>query len=139
MFRNDLMFPKDSYASTMNGFTTAIAFVTFAQLVLCYDEKYDKIDVDKIIEDDALFDAYIDCMLDKGPCTAEHSPEFRKLLPEVVATACAKCSPIQKSHVRKTVMALQNKRPVKFQEFTAKYDPNGEYVAAFTDFVLEKE
>nr|CAJ2313441.1 Ejaculatory bulb-specific protein 3 [Metisa plana] len=83
----------------MNRIATALALMTISNLVLGYDEIYDKIDVDKILADEALFDAYIDCMLDKGPCTAEHSPEFRKLLPEVVATACAKCTPIQKAHV----------------------------------------
>lgn len=46
-------------------------------LVMGYDEKYDKLDVDKILGDEELFNAYIQCMLDKGPCSVEHSEDFR--------------------------------------------------------------
>nr|UDM59706.1 putative chemosensory protein 13 [Corcyra cephalonica] len=104
--------------------------------VLCYDEIFDKVDVDKIIADDSLFNGYIDCMLDKGPCTLEHSESFKKLLPEVIATACANCSPIQRQHVRKTVKHLSEKKPEDFKTFRAKFDPNGEYEAAFTAFLV---
>ncbi|XP_059060888.1 ejaculatory bulb-specific protein 3-like [Achroia grisella] len=105
-------------------------------MVFCYDEIFDKVDVDKIINDDTLFTGYIDCMLDKGPCNLEHSAEFKKLLPEVIATACAKCSPIQRQHVRKTVKALSEKKPDDFKVFRTKFDPKGDYEAAFTAFII---
>ncbi|XP_049877115.1 ejaculatory bulb-specific protein 3-like [Pectinophora gossypiella] len=104
--------------------------------VFSYDEKYDKLDVDKIIGDDSLFDAYIQCLLDKGPCSVEHSADFRKLVPEVIADACAKCTPLQRTNVRKTVKALQEKKPQEFKEFRAKYDPKGEYEQAFAAFMV---
>nr|ASA40083.1 chemosensory protein 22 [Helicoverpa assulta] len=107
-----------------------------APSALGYDEKYDKLDVDKIIGDDALFTAYTDCMLDKGPCTVEHSEDFKKLLPEVIQTACAKCSGIQKTNVRKTVKALSDKKPDDFAKFRAKFDPKGEYEKDFSAFML---
>nr|AYC12350.1 chemosensory protein 5 [Clostera restitura] len=104
--------------------------------VLGYDEIYDKIDVDKILNDDALFVTYINCLLDKGACSVEHSAEFRKLVPEVIATSCAKCTPIQRQNVRKTVKALSEKKPDDFAEFRAKYDPKGEYEKDFAAFLL---
>lgn len=52
-------------------------FAVTAPFVLGYDEIYDKIDVDKILADDKLFSSYIECMLDKGPCSVEHSADFR--------------------------------------------------------------
>uniref|UniRef100_A0A2A4JQU2 Chemosensory protein n=1 Tax=Heliothis virescens TaxID=7102 RepID=A0A2A4JQU2_HELVI len=107
-----------------------------APYVLAYDEKYDKLNVDKIIGDDALFTAYTDCMLDKGPCTVEHSADFKQLLPEVISTACAKCTAIQRQNVRKTVKALSEKKPDDFTKFRAKFDPNGEYEKAFSAFML---
>ncbi|XP_053615089.1 ejaculatory bulb-specific protein 3-like [Plodia interpunctella] len=114
-----------------------IALVALAiPLVLCYDEKFDKVDVDKIIGDDNLFTGYINCMLDKGPCDLEHSEEFKKILPEVIATSCAKCTPIQRNHVRKTVKAIGEKRPDEFKIFKSKYDPNGQHEAAFTSFLI---
>lgn len=48
--------------------------------ILCYDDKFDKMDVDKIINDDAMFDAYVKCMLDKGECNVKHSAEIRGML-----------------------------------------------------------
>nr|AXF48712.1 chemosensory protein CSP16 [Lobesia botrana] len=111
----------------------------FSPLVLCYDAKYDSIDVDKILADEAQFDAYIKCMLDKGPCALEHSADFRQLLPEVIATACEKCSDIQKTNVRKSVKALQERKPAEFTEFRAKYDPKGEYEQKFAAFILESK
>nr|WPA71052.1 chemosensory protein protein 3 [Diaphania glauculalis] len=107
-----------------------------APLVLCYDEKYDKIDVDKILGDDAVFTGYLNCLLDKGPCDLENSKEFRDLLPEVIATACAKCTPIQRKSVRKTVKAITEKKPDEFKEFINKYDPDHSHEKAFTAFVL---
>ncbi|CAG9795807.1 unnamed protein product [Diatraea saccharalis] len=113
-----------------------VVMAALAPFVLSYDEKYDKIDVDKILGDEALFNAYLDCLLDKGPCNQENAADFRKLLPEVIATACGKCTPIQRQGVRKTVKAITQKKPEQFKEFIAKYDPTHEHEAAFSAFVL---
>lgn len=59
-----------------------------------------------------------------------------EIFPEVMATACAKCTPIQKQHVRKTVKAISEKKPAEFKEFRVKYDPKGEYEAAFAAFLM---
>ncbi|XP_026320741.1 ejaculatory bulb-specific protein 3-like isoform X2 [Hyposmocoma kahamanoa] len=121
--------------------TLLVAVLALAlPLAFCYDEIFDKIDLDKILGDDNLFNKYIDCLLDKGPCEPmEHAPEFRKLVPEVIAEACAKCSPIQKQHVRKTVNALKEKKPEAFQQFVEKYDPKGVYQEAFAAFMIAKD
>ncbi|CAB3231664.1 unnamed protein product [Arctia plantaginis] len=118
-------------------FVAVFAFVT--PFTLGYDEIYDKLDVDKILADDALFTSYINCLLDKGECSVEHSADFRKLIPEVIATACAKCTDIQKTNVRKTVKALTEKRPTEFDQFRAKFDPKSEYEKAFTAFVMASD
>nr|WPO56420.1 chemosensory protein [Leucinodes orbonalis] len=107
-----------------------------APMVFCYDEKYDKIDVDKILGDEAMFNGYLNCLLDKGPCELEYATDYRKLLPEVIATACAKCTPIQKTSVRKTVKAITERKPEEFKEFIAKYDPEHKHEKEFTAFVL---
>lgn len=49
-------------------------------LVLGYDEKYDKIDVDKILADDALLTSYLNCFLDKGPCNEEYASEYKGII-----------------------------------------------------------
>ncbi|CAK1584466.1 unnamed protein product [Parnassius mnemosyne] len=106
-----------------------------APSILCYDAEYDKLDADKMIADDALFTSYIDCFLDKAPCTAEYSAEVRKLLPEIVKESCSKCSPVQKNTVRKIVKFLFEKKLEDALEFKKKYDPNSEHEAEFTAFV----
>lgn len=54
-----------------------IVLSLFMTVVLGYDEKYDKIDVDKILSDDALLTSYLNCFLDKGPCTEEYASEYK--------------------------------------------------------------
>ncbi|KOB75934.1 Chemosensory protein 12 [Operophtera brumata] len=110
----------------MNAAILALVAVALP-LVSCYDEKYDKIDVDKIIADADLFTA----------CSSRVNAF--KLLPEVISTSCEKCSPIQKEHVRKTVKALSEKRPDDFVKFREKYDPDGKYEKSFSAFVLGGE
>lgn len=62
-----------------------------------------------------------------------------ELLPEVIATACEKCSDVQKLNVRKSVKALQERKPAEFKEFREKFDPKGEYEEKFAAFILESK
>ncbi|XP_013137243.1 PREDICTED: ejaculatory bulb-specific protein 3-like isoform X2 [Papilio polytes] len=105
---------------------------------LSYDAAYDRVDANKVLADDTLFRSYIDCFLDRKPCTAEFSEEFKKILPEVIKEACAKCSEPQKKNVRKIVKALYEKYPDDAIQFTEKYDPKREYETAFAAFVAEE-
>lgn len=59
-----------------------------------------------------------------------------EIIPEVIETACGKCSEIQKANVRKSVKALQDRKPSEFQEFRKKYDPKGDHIHKFTDFLF---
>lgn len=54
-----------------------ILFVTMAYTIECYDDKFNKIDVDKVINDETMFNSYLNCFLDKGPCTEEYATEFK--------------------------------------------------------------
>lgn len=36
-----------------------------------YTNKFDDVDVDGILGSDRLLKAYVNCLLEKGPCTAE--------------------------------------------------------------------
>ncbi|CAG9563975.1 unnamed protein product [Danaus chrysippus] len=107
--------------------------------VLSYDEKYDSVDVDAILADDGQFTSYLDCFLDKAPCTTEYSKEFREKLPEVIKTACEKCSDTQKVKVRKFVKAIFEKKPELAQEFRTKFDPSGEHEPAFLAFLKQSK
>lgn len=48
--------------------------LVFSELVLGierYSDTYDDIDVDSIIKSDRLLIQYVNCILDKGPCTVD--------------------------------------------------------------------
>lgn len=66
---------KIGFASTMSFIGPVV--LAFIPTILCYDAVYDKLDADKILADEALFTSYIDCFLDKKPCTVEYSAEFK--------------------------------------------------------------
>ncbi|CAH0401221.1 unnamed protein product [Chilo suppressalis] len=124
-------------------FVTMAIFVmlaSVAQQVMCYDEKYDKMEVDKIIANDELFNSYLNCWLDKGPCDKENAAEMKTLMPEVISTACGKCTPVQKKNIKKLIQGLTTKqRAHQLKELMLKYDPKREYFANFAKFLLGPE
>ncbi|XP_026729694.1 ejaculatory bulb-specific protein 3-like isoform X3 [Trichoplusia ni] len=95
-----------------------------------YDRRYDYYDIDNLIQNVRLLKKYLDCFLEKGPCTPI-GRVFRQLLPEAIATACKKCSPSQRRLARKTFNALRNHFPEGHDELIKKLDPKTKYYAAF--------
>ncbi|XP_047521543.1 ejaculatory bulb-specific protein 3-like [Pieris napi] len=108
-------------------FLFIISFLMLSPGIFGYDEKYDSVDVDKIISDDAVFLAYINCFLDKGPCDKEYAQDYREMLPEVIATACGKCTEIQKKKLRKFITVIFEKKAALAAELQAKYDPERKF------------
>ncbi|CAH1364350.1 unnamed protein product [Tenebrio molitor] len=60
---------------------SAVIFCAFAVAALAaenkYTNKYDNVDVDKILNNDRVLTNYIKCLMDEGPCTSE-GREFQK-------------------------------------------------------------
>jgi hypothetical protein len=54
---------------------SAVIFCAFAVAALAaenkYTNKYDNVDVDKILNNDRVLTNYIKCLMDEGPCTSE--------------------------------------------------------------------
>lgn len=46
-----------------------------------YTNKYDNIDLDEILQNKRLFDAYVNCIMERGKCTAEGKELKGKSLP----------------------------------------------------------
>ncbi|CAH4030420.1 ejaculatory bulb-specific protein 3-like [Pieris brassicae] len=108
-------------------FISIITCLLLSPAIFGYDEKYNNVDVDKIISDDTLLLNYINCFLDKGPCDSDFAQDYRDMLPEVIATACGKCTDIQKKNVRKIITVIFEKKTVLAAELQAKYDPESKY------------
>lgn len=95
-----------------------------------YDRRYDYYDIDQFVENPRLLKKYLDCFLDRGPCTPV-GRVFRAVLPEIVRTACSKCSPSQKRFARRTFEAFQRYSPESHSELKKKLDPQNKYFTAF--------
>ncbi|CAB3231667.1 unnamed protein product [Arctia plantaginis] len=95
-----------------------------------YESKYDYYDVDSLIQNPRLLQKYLDCFLEQGPCTPV-GRVFRQRLPEIVVTACKKCSPSQRRLARKSFNAFRQNFPESYQQLMTKLDPKNKYYEAF--------
>ncbi|XP_046982433.1 ejaculatory bulb-specific protein 3-like [Schistocerca americana] len=93
-----------------------------------YSTKYDNVDLDEILNNDRLFNNYIDCLLDDGDerCTPE-GKELKGVIPDALQTECSKCSDKQRARVDKVVKFIKENKKEVFQKLKAKYDPDGTY------------
>lgn len=54
-----------------------------------------------------------------------------EVLPEVIMTACAKCTPLQKKFTKKAFDAFKTSLPDRHAALKQKYDPRNKYYNAF--------
>ncbi|TGZ52089.1 ejaculatory bulb-specific protein 3-like [Temnothorax longispinosus] len=101
-----------------------------------YSDTYDNIDVDAIINSDRLLNQYVNCILDKGPCTAD-GRSIKHILPEAIATKCERCNDKQKQVARKVSNYLKKHRPNTWTEFLEIYDPDKKYIASYEQFLTQ--
>ncbi|XP_054277285.1 ejaculatory bulb-specific protein 3-like [Macrosteles quadrilineatus] len=91
-----------------------------------YTTRFDGIDVEAVLRNERILRRYVDCALDRGPCTAE-GKELKKRLPDALKSDCAKCSEVQRKQARRVMEFLaRNKKPY-WTQLVSKYDPSGEY------------
>ncbi|XP_046428165.1 ejaculatory bulb-specific protein 3-like isoform X1 [Neodiprion fabricii] len=102
-----------------------------------YSDKYDNVNVDVILHSDRLLNRYIACVLDYGPCSPD-GRYFRTILPDALATNCAKCTDKMKGNVRKMSNHIMKRRPEDWAKFVQKYDIDGKYKESFARFLNEQ-
>nr|AXY87870.1 chemosensory protein 1 [Subpsaltria yangi] len=117
-------------------FVSALTFVYLAGVApqTLYSPKYEQIDYEKILSNKRILESYVKCVTEKGPCTPE-ATDIKKILPEVLATSCAKCSPGLKTIVQKTITTMQDKYPDQWQLVVNKYDPKREHAKKLEAFL----
>nr|ARJ35780.1 chemosensory protein 5 [Cyrtorhinus lividipennis] len=118
------------------------ALVLFlSSVVLGYESKSGlpfNIDVEAILNNKRLLDAYSRCYLDEGPCPGP-SREAKKYLGEIFRTNCAKCTKDQKKQTRIAFRKLKEKRPQDFARVFAKYNPGNTHLASFNAWLKSHE
>lgn len=68
-----------------------------------YPAKYDNVDVDAILTNSRLRNQYVRCIEGNGPCITAEAKFLREVLPEVLVTKCAKCTPKQQEFFDKVI------------------------------------
>ncbi|XP_058799832.1 uncharacterized protein LOC131669155 [Phymastichus coffea] len=97
-----------------------------------YPVAWTEFDYKPIIDNDRLFKKYKDCII------AEHFygcprivTEFKKLIPEIIESLCAKCLPIHIERFKEAACYIYHKRRADFDEVRRLRDPDGTIQARF--------
>ncbi|RVE52706.1 hypothetical protein evm_002579 [Chilo suppressalis] len=99
-----------------------------------YTDKYDNLNLDEILENKRLLQAYVNCILDKGKCSPE-GKELKEHVKDAMQTACKKCTDKQKDGARKVVNHIRVNEPQDWEKLVYKYDPIGEYKPIYEPFL----
>nr|QGN03662.1 putative chemosensory protein 13 [Conopomorpha sinensis] len=113
----------------------AVAVITVVSGQGPHYNRYDNFNADSIIQNERVLLAYYKCVMDKGPCTKD-GKNFKRVLPETLATACERCSPKQKLVVRKLLLGIRAKSEPRFSELLDKYDPGQTNREALYSFLV---
>ncbi|XP_015592599.1 ejaculatory bulb-specific protein 3 [Cephus cinctus] len=101
-----------------------------------YTTRWDKVNVDDILESKRLLHYYFNCLMNKGPCPPD-GHELKRVLPEALQTACAKCTKSQIEGSVKVIRYLRQFEPGKFKQLAERYDPEGMYRKRYLEQSLD--
>ncbi|CAF4807840.1 unnamed protein product [Pieris macdunnoughi] len=102
-----------------------------------YDSRYDYYDTDYLVENPRLLKKYINCFLNEGPCTPI-GKDFKLALPEIVRTACSRCSPSQKRLAQKTFEAFNLYLHDDYNTLKSRLDPENRFFGNFLRTISKK-
>ncbi|CAH0713341.1 unnamed protein product, partial [Brenthis ino] len=91
-----------------------------------YTSKYDGVDLDEILASDRLLAGYVNCLLDKGPCTPD-GKELKMNLPDAIENDCKKCTDKQKVGADKVMHYIIDHKPEDWDKLENKYNSDGTY------------
>ncbi|XP_033339691.2 chemosensory protein 4 [Megalopta genalis] len=133
--RNQLRDPT-SYHSKMKNVIVVLAFSGCLLLSAAaedkYTTKYDDVDIDSVLKSERLLNGYVNCLLDRGPCTPD-ATELKKNLPDALEHDCSSCSEKQKEVADKVSHYLIDHRSEDWSLLEAKFDPTGAYRQRYLD------
>nr|ALJ93810.1 chemosensory protein CSP1 [Athetis dissimilis] len=97
-----------------------------------YTDKYDNLNIDEILTNKRLLDAYVSCVLERGKCTPE-GKELKEHLQDAIETGCKKCTEAQEKGAQKVIDYLIKNELGYWRELTDKYDPTGTWRKTYED------
>ncbi|KAL3289151.1 hypothetical protein HHI36_003588 [Cryptolaemus montrouzieri] len=97
-----------------------------------YSTKFKDVDIDSILKNDRLINAYYKCLMEGQGCTPE-GEELSNILPEAIQTGCEKCTDDQKLGAKKVASFLIKEKPDLWENLVSKYDPDGTFREKFKE------
>ncbi|XP_073973139.1 ejaculatory bulb-specific protein 3-like [Rhodnius prolixus] len=91
------------------------------------DEEYDRlfdpdIDVDAVLDNDRVLNAYMACFFDEGPC-AERPKLVKSKIREVLESTCGKCNERHRQRLKYVLNKFIERRPEDWKRILEIYDP----------------
>uniref|UniRef100_A0A8D9EW37 Ejaculatory bulb-specific protein 3 n=2 Tax=Cacopsylla melanoneura TaxID=428564 RepID=A0A8D9EW37_9HEMI len=120
------------------GLSCLIVVVFGVSMTDAYTNRYDGFDIDSVLKSERMYKSYLNCFLDLGPCNPM-SEEGKRLIPEIINTSCAKCSPHQKYLICKVFKLILEQKPDDLQKLLAKYDPENKHYQDLIKFIKDNE
>nr|ARO70316.1 Chemosensory protein 12 [Dendrolimus punctatus] len=91
-----------------------------------YTNEFDGLDLHEILTNDRLLTAYVNCLLEKGPCTPD-GKELKKNLPDAIDNGCKKCTQKQREGADEVMHYIIDNRPEDWTKLEDKYQSDGSY------------
>nr|QGW50248.1 chemosensory protein 1 [Chouioia cunea] len=113
------MTPKRSLIVVATALLVLVAGVVRAEDKK-YDSKYDNLDVEAILQNDAERNIYYACFMDTGPCPNEAAIFFKGHAPEAVVTSCRYCTQKQLEMFEKIVSWFVDNSPQEWNALIEK-------------------
>ncbi|XP_073953871.1 allergen Tha p 1-like [Choristoneura fumiferana] len=89
-------------------------------LVSSYDQKFDMIDIEAIVNNDFIHRAVNVCILGEVDC-GPYWDEVKELAPEIAKDHCAHCTPRQQVVIKTYVSETKRKYPKTWNKISKKY------------------
>ncbi|XP_038211414.1 uncharacterized protein LOC119831916 [Zerene cesonia] len=99
-----------------------------------YTTGNDRLDVDKLMKDPIIVKGYMDCYLNRAPCSPL-AQSYKNILEDSLKSSCKRCSNLQKHLWSRFLWNLRTRYPKYFNLFQKRYDPNNHYIPALQKIV----
>ncbi|XP_058799833.1 uncharacterized protein LOC131669156 [Phymastichus coffea] len=91
-----------------------------------YPIAWTEVNTKAIIDNDRLFKKYKECLTTEHPISCPRMVmEFKKLIPEMIDTLCAKCLPIHIEKFKEAVTYICHHRRADYDQVRREKDPDG--------------
>ncbi|XP_046999538.1 ejaculatory bulb-specific protein 3-like [Schistocerca americana] len=93
--------------------------------------------IDALLSNKRLVSRYVQCLLGRKRCPPEGT-ELKRILPEAIATRCARCTTVQKAAAIRVIRRLRADYPAEWAELQAHWDPTGVHLKSFERALLRR-